>query len=162
MRDNADACICLPDFSVADLASGRLRPLYGNRSAAEVYATDVLANPQAQPIADAFIADKQWLNQNRDAVTAFLELWNEGLTNLTTNKTQLVTDYPHLFSIQTTEDIDWMTNHINSHNWIFSTIYLTNQDQTIQTNTYTRMQNLGLITNNATLPDMDTTPPTNS
>ena len=42
MRGDVDACICLPDFSVSDLADGRLRPLYGGKSAAEIYAGEVM------------------------------------------------------------------------------------------------------------------------
>ena len=60
------------------LASGRLRPLYDGRSAAEIYATDVIGDPATLPLADAFVVDKDWHTQNPEAVDALLALVGEG------------------------------------------------------------------------------------
>ena len=143
MRGDVDACICLPDFSVSDLADGRLRPLYGGKSAAEIYAGDVMGEPGALPVADALIVDKQWLAQNRDAVEALLGLWEVGLQNWASQKEQLVADYPHLLSVQSDEDIAWMTNYVKTHDWVLPSVYLTQEDSRIQTGIFARMQSLG-------------------
>ena len=155
MRGDVDACICLPDFSVADLAGGRLRPLYEGRSAAEIYAADVLGDPGALPVADAFIADKQWLHQNRDAAAALLGLWDQALRDLTSDKGRLVADYPHLFSVQTGEEIDWMTDHADDHDWVLPSVYLTEEDAVIQTDAFARMQRIGLVADDTDQPDME-------
>ena len=155
MRGDVDACICLPDFSVSDLADGRLRPLYGGRSAAEIYADDVMGEPEALPVAEAFIVDKQWLAQNRDAVESLLGLWEVGLQNWASQKEQLVASYPHLLSVQTDGEIAWMTDYVKTHDWVLQSIYLTQEDSTIQNGIFARLQSLGLVPDDAREPELD-------
>ena len=155
MRGDVDACICLPDFSVSDLADGRLRPLYGGRSAAEIYADDVMGEPDALPVAEAFVADKQWLAQNRDAVEALLGLWDVGLQNWAQQKEELIAAYPHLLSVQSGEEIAWVTDYATAHDWVLPSIYLTQQDSEIQTSIFARMQSLGLVPDDAREPELD-------
>ena len=155
MRGDVDACICLPDFSVSDLADGRLRPLYGGKSAAQIYADDVVGSHRALPIADAFVADKQWAAQNHEAVSALLGLWEVGLQTWATSTGDLVQRYPHLFSIQTDAEIDWMTDYMVAHNWMTESVYLTQEDSDIQTRIFARLQDLGLMPDNAREPELD-------
>ena len=155
IRGDADACICLPDFSVANLADGRLRPLYDGRSAAEIYATDVVGDPGARPIAEAFVADKQWVASNREAVSALLGLWEAGLQNWASTKTQLVENYPHLLSVQGDTEIDWMTAYLTSHDWVSESVYLTQEDSDIQSGVFARLQDLGLVPDGAGEPELD-------
>lgn len=155
MRGDVDACICLPDFSVPDLAGGRLRPLYGGRSAAEVYAQDVAGDPAALPIADAFVADRQWLAQNRDAVGALLGLWEVGLQNWAVQKEALIASYPHLLSVQTGTETAWMTDYAGAHDWVSGSVYLTQEHAQTQTGIFARMQSLGLVPDDAVEPELD-------
>ena len=155
MRDDVDACICLPDFSVSDLADGRLRPLYGGRSAAQIYAEDVLGEPGATPVAEAFVADKQWLDGNRDAGDALLGLWEVGLQNWALQKEAILPSYPHLLSVQTDAEIAWMIDYVRSNDWVLPSVYLTQEDSEIQTGIFARMQSLGLLPDNAREPELD-------
>ena len=155
MSGDVDACICLPDLGASYLADGLLRPLYGGRSAAEIYAEEVIGDPAARPIADAFVADRQWLDQNRDAVEALLGLWQVGLENWATGNEQLVTDYPHLFSVQTDEEIDWLRNHVKEHDWVLPSVYLTQENLTIQDGVFARMSSTGLVPDDASAPQLD-------
>ena len=155
MRGDVEACICLPDFSVPDLADGRLRPLYGGRSAAEIFADDVMGDPRAMPIAEAFVVDRQWLAQNRAAVEALLGLWNVGLENWASQKEQLIANYPHLLSVQTDEEIAWITDYAKAHDWVLPSVYLTQADSEVQAGIFARMQDLGLVLDNAREPELD-------
>ena len=155
MRGDVDACICLPDFSVSDLADGRLRPLYGGKSAAEIYADEVIGEPGALPVAEAFIVDKQWLAQNRDAVESLLGLWEVGLQNWASQKEQFIASYPHLLSVQTDGEIAWMTDYVKTHDWVLPSVYLTQEDSTVQTGIFARMQSLGLVPDDAREPELD-------
>ena len=155
MRGDVDACICLPDFSVSDLADGRLRPLYSGQSAAEIYADEVMGEPGALPVAEAFVVDKQWLAQNRGAVEALLGLWEVGLQNWAAQKEQLIADYPHLLSVQSDGEIAWMTEYVKTHDWVLPSVYLTQEDSTIQTGIFARMQSLGLVPDDAREPELD-------
>ena len=155
MRGDVDACICLPDFSVSDLADGRLRPLYGGKSAAKIYADDVRGEPGALPVAEALIVDKRWLAQNGDAVEALLGLWEVGLQNWASQKEQFVANYPHLLSVQSDEDIAWMTDYVRAHDWVLPSVYLTQEDSKIQTGIFARMQSLGLVPDDSREPELD-------
>ena len=155
MRGDVDACICLPDFSVSDLAGGRLRPLYGGKSAAAIYADEVAAEPGSPPIADALIVDKQWLASHRDAADALLGLWEVGLQNWAAQKDTLIADYPHLLSVQSNDEISWMTEYVQTHDWVLPSVYLTQEDSESQATIFTRMQSLGLIPDDAVEPELD-------
>ncbi len=162
MRGDVDACICLPDFSVSDLADGRLRPLYGGKSAAEIYANEVIGEPASPPIADALIADKQWLAGHRHAADALLGLWEVGLRNWAAQKDALIADYPHLLSVQSHDEISWMTEYVKTHDWVLPSVYLTPEDSETQTSIFTRMQSLGLIPDDAREPELDLSFPATS
>ena len=155
MRGDVDACICLPDFSVSGLAEGRLRPLYGGKPAAEIYADEVTGEPGVPPVAEAFIADKQWLAGHRDAVGALLGLWEVGLQNWAAQKDALIASYPHLLSVQTDEEIAWMTDYVTAYDWVLPSVYLTPADSEIQTGIFARMQGLGLVPDDALEPELD-------
>ena len=155
MRGDVDACICLPDFSVGDLADGRLRPLYEGRSAAEIYAAEVAGDPRALPIAGAFVADRQWVASNRAAVSALLGLWEVGLQNWTSSKAQLVESYPHLLSVQSDAEINWMTEYVAAHDWVLESVYLTEEDSDIQSGIFARLQDLGLVPDDAQEPELE-------
>ncbi len=155
MRGDADACICLPEFSASHLASGMLRPLYGGRSAAEIYAKDVISQSLLRPIADVFVADRQWLSQNRRAAEALLELWQVGLDNWAGGKEQIIADYPHLFSVRTAEEVDWMTAHANKRDWVSRSVYLTEDNLRLQDDMFARMRRTGLIPDDTVAPPLD-------
>ena len=155
MRGDVDACICLPDFSVPGLAEGRLRPLYDGKPAAEIYADEVTGEPGVPPVAEAFVADKQWLAGHREAVGALLGLWEVGLQNWAAQKDALIASYPHLLSVQTDEEIAWMTGYVSAHDWVLPSVYLTQADSEIQTGIFARMQSLGLVPDDAREPELD-------
>jgi len=147
---------CLRDYvHVSDLADGRLRPLYGGRSAAQIYAENVLGESGAKPVAEAFVADRQWLDSNRDAVDALLGLWEVGLQNWTLQKEAILPSYPHLLSVQTDAEIAWVVDYVRSNDWVLPSVYLTQEDSEIQTGIFARMQSLGLLPDNAREPELD-------
>ena len=155
IRGDVDACICTPDFSVPYLASGRLRPLYDGRSAAEIYATDVVGNPATLPLADAFVVDKDWHTQNPEAVDALLALWEKGLESWKLHKTQIIADLPHHFSVQTAEEIAWITDYINDHDWVVPSVYIRGAEAATHSDTFARMQAIGLVPAGAAEPEID-------
>ena len=164
MRGDVDACICTPDFSVPYLASGRLRPLYGGASAAEIYAADgsddpaespITDAPGGLPIADAFVVDKEWHTRHPEAVDALLGLWEQGLEAWKLHKAQIIADYPHHFSVESDQEIAWMTDYVGRHDWIVGSVYISDEDSATHTRTFARMHNLGLLPTDAVEPEID-------
>ena len=155
IRGDADACICTPDFSVPFLASGRLRPLYGGDSAAEVYARDVLGDPARLPIADAFVADREWHSQHPDAVDALLALWEKGLEDWKLAKADFVAEYPHHFSVESDDEVAWMSDYVANHDWIVGSVYISEAEAEAHSATFARMQRLELVPAGSTEPEID-------
>ena len=155
MRGDVDACICTPDFSVPFLAEGQLRALYDGQSAAEIYAADVLGDMTVATIADAFVVDKKWHTANPEAVDALLGLWEKGLEAWKLNKTQIVADYPHHFSVESVAEIAWVTDYIGMHDWIVPSVYISAQEADTHAVMFARMLDLGLVPGDATQPEFD-------
>lgn len=155
LRGDADACVCLPDFSVTALSEGTLRPLYGGRSAAQVYANSVLGIADEVPVADVFVVDRRWHEMNREAVQALLGLWEVGLRDWAADKERYISDYPHLFAVQGDADIAWMTDYVRRHDWVAHSVGLDSIDESIHTEIFTGLQRIGLIDADAGPPRMD-------
>ena len=154
MRGDVDACICMPDFSAAYLAEGRLRPLYDGRSASEIYADEVLGNPGKLPFADAFVADRQWYEQNRTATKSLLDMWQEGVEHWSQNRAQMIETWPHLFHVREDAEISWLTDYANDHNWMVPTVYINEQEAQDHTNLVSEMMRIGLIPESSRLPEV--------
>ena len=156
MREDADACICVPDFSVPYLAEGTMRALYNGRSAAEVYAEDVLHDPGALPIADALLIDQDWHSENEDAVAALLSLWEFGIQQWKSDKQGIIADYPHLFSVTSDEEIAWITDYASRHDWVVSSVYISQDEANNHMAAFEAMQEAGYLDAGASRPDIDT------
>ena len=155
-RGDADACICVPDFTVASLADGTMKALYGGRSAAEIYAEDVVGNPEALPIADAFLIDQPWHAQNEVAVASMLELWEAGIQAWKSAKRSIIADYPHLFSVTSDAEIAWISDYATDHDWVVSSVYITEDEAAAHSATFAELQRIGLLDADARKPDLDT------
>ena len=155
MRGDADACICTPDFAVPYLADGKMRTLYDGRSAAEIYAQEVVGDPDALPMADVFLIDRPWHDRNEAAVAAILELWDAGLEAWQTERRDIIADYPHLFSVTTDAEIAWISDYATAHNWVVSSVHITASEAAAHEATFAEMQRIGLLDADARKPDLD-------
>lgn len=155
MRGDVDACICTPDFSVPFLAGGRMRALYDGRSAAEIYLAGLLGGRELGTIADAFVADKAWYDANREAVDALLGLWEEGVAAWKQDRAQIVADYPHHFSVESDAEIAWLADYVEEHDWIVSSVYITDQEAETHKFAFYRLRDLGLVPEDAVAPEIN-------
>lgn len=158
MRGDVDACICTPDYSVPFLANGRLRALYDGRSAAELHTTGGVAGEdlgvELVVIADAFVTEKTWYDANRDAVDALLGLWEEGVVAWKQDRAQIVADYPHHFSVESDDEIAWLADYVEAHDWIVSSVYITDQESETHKFAFYRLRDLGLVPEDAVAPEI--------
>ena len=162
MRGDVDACICTPDFSVPFLAEGRLRALYDGKSAAELYTSGGGGREgfggALGTIADAFVADRAWYAANRHAVDALLGLWEEGVVAWKQRKAQIVADYPHHFSVESDAEIAWLADYVEAHDWIVTSVYITDQEAETHKFAFYRLRELGLGPADATAPEINVVP----
>lgn len=152
-RGDVDACVCLPEAAATILADAAgqnsLVPLYNGRTAAEIYAADIRAEPLNLPIAKVLVANEVWYADHAEEVKKLLDLWNKGLSNWTEKKEQVIADYPHLFSVDDEQEINWIANYASEHDWYSASSYITPKDVEVYKDTIARMRDSGLLSADA-------------
>jgi ABC-type nitrate/sulfonate/bicarbonate transport system substrate-binding protein len=124
-QGDVDGAIVLPDFAVNELMTGQLRVLYDGRTAAELYAADVVGNPDHEgPMINVFLARQDWYEEHQEEVKVFLRMWEEGIQAWQANKTEIIASYPQHFAVETDEQIQFMQDWLVEHDWFVSSVYL--------------------------------------
>ena len=154
-RSDVSGCICTPNFSASYLSDAKLKILHDNKSASVIYADEVIKDPTALPVGHIFVADAKWYDHHKEAVSALLDLWDEGLDYWNQNKSQIIAKYPHMFSVESDEDIAWLTEYAQNHNWMPLTTKLNSEDWNTYSNIFKRMQAIHLLPKNAKIPKME-------
>ena len=161
IRGDVDACICNPASGAAHFADGRLRTLYGGKSAAQIYSETIFGGAEfggeRSTFAAVFVVDAGWHAANPQAVEALLDLWQQGLDGWRQNRAQIVADYPHLFSVETSEEIDWLVDHLEDHDWIVPSVYITEQEAETHTFAFEQLKDRGLVGAEAAYPEINLT-----
>jgi len=163
MRDDVDACICTPDYSVPLLVSGRLRALYDGMSASQRYTIAIFGGQgfggESGTIADAFVAGAAWNAANTEAADALLSLWEEGLAAWRQHKGQIVADYRHLFSVESEVEVAWLTDYVEEHDWFVPSVYISHQEAETHRFAFDRLRDMGLVSEQATVPEINIVDP---
>ena len=155
-RGAADACICLPDASVASLSTGMLRPLYDGKPASQIYA-ELAGLPEHQLLGEVFLAEREWFRAHRDEVAAFLELWETAVQHWHAHYPELIAAYPELLSVQTQEHVDWLTHRVTAHNWIVPTVHITEANALAYLDAIARLSERGQLPADTRVPAIITT-----
>jgi len=121
---DVDAAIILPDFSVQQLMSGRLKILYDGKISTDVYA-DIVGAPHEGPMINVFLGPTEWVDSHPDEVKCFLAIWERGLQEWQTNKAEIIASYPQHFAVETPEEIAFITDWLTQHDWFVTSVYLT-------------------------------------
>ena len=120
-----DAALVLPDFNVPPLLNGDIKPLYDGRTAADLYAEDVVNAPDHEgPMINIFMAPSDWYEAHPDEVAFFLEMWDRGIQEWQANQDTIIESYPQHFAVETDEEIQFMKDYLAEHDWFVESIYL--------------------------------------
>ncbi len=126
-RGDADACLCLPDFAIPGLSSGKLRPLYDGKSVAEIYAERFSNNPESMthPQTNVFVARKAWVERNPKEAQFLIALWDRGLQEWKKHRDEIIDAYPEDFVVRNPQESRFIKNWLtNSFDWFADTAYL--------------------------------------
>jgi ABC-type nitrate/sulfonate/bicarbonate transport system substrate-binding protein len=127
-----DAALVLPDFNVPPLVSGDIEPLYDGRTAADLYAQDVVNVPDHEgPMINIFMAPTDWYDAHPEEVEFFLALWDRGIQEWQANQDTIIESYPQHFAVETDEEIRFMKDYLAEHDWFVESIYL--DDEWVET-----------------------------
>lgn len=123
---DVDAAIILPDFSVQQLMSGRLKILYDGKISTDVYA-DIVGEPHEGPMINVFLGPTEWVDSHPDEVKCFMAIWERGIQEWQAHKAEIIASYPQHFAVETPEEIQFITDWLTEHDWFVSSVYLTQE-----------------------------------
>ena len=144
-RGDAEACLCLPDFSVQALRKGTIKTLYDGRSAATIFA-DEFGDGHDGPQTNIFAAKKEWVEANPREAAFMLALWERALQEWKDNRDEIIDAYPEQFGIQSPEDKEFMTDWLeNTYDWYEDTVYIDEEWIEGETQVFDLMKETGYI-----------------
>jgi ABC-type nitrate/sulfonate/bicarbonate transport system substrate-binding protein len=127
-----DGALVLPDFNVPPLLNEEVRVLYDGRTAADIYAQDVVNVPDHEgPMINIFMAPTDWYDDHPDEVAFFLEMWDRGIQEWQANQDAIIESYPQHFAVETPEEIAFIKDYMAEHDWFVESIYL--DDEWVET-----------------------------
>lgn len=154
-RGDADAGLLLPDFSIPQLSSGKVRPLYDAKSVSQIYAEKFSANPQevTHPQNNVFVARKAWVEKNPEEAAFLIKIWDRGVQEWAKNRDKIIEAYPEDFAAESpTEKAfiqDWLTN---KYDWFVDTTYLDQSWVDSETKLFELMKETGFVAKDVPAP----------
>jgi ABC-type nitrate/sulfonate/bicarbonate transport system substrate-binding protein len=126
-RGDADACLCLPDFAIPELAGGAVRTLYDGKAAAQLYAEHFATDKAdvSHPQTNVFVARKSWVDTNPDEARFLIALWDRGIKEWGEHRNEIIAAYPEDFAVRTPEEQAFLENWLDTkYDWFAPTTYL--------------------------------------
>lgn len=150
-RGEIDACICYPDLSARELREGSVRALYDGKSSADLFA-QLDAPGHDGPMGNVFVARKDWVDEHPGEVSAFLDLWDRGLTEWQQHRDDMIERYPQHFAVSTPEDIAFMKDYVAQHDWVTGEVRFDEQWAEDESSIFDLMRQTGVIAEDVTDP----------
>jgi ABC-type nitrate/sulfonate/bicarbonate transport system substrate-binding protein len=143
-RGEIDACICYPDLSARELRDGSVRPLYGGKSSADLFA-ELQAPGHDGPMGNVFVARADWVDGHPGEVAAFLDLWHRGLAEWQAHRDDMIERYPQHFAVATPEDVGFMKDYVAQHDWVVDDVRFDRQWADDESSIFDLMRSTGVI-----------------
>jgi ABC-type nitrate/sulfonate/bicarbonate transport system substrate-binding protein len=140
-----DAALVLPDFNVPPLLNEEVRVLYDGRTAADIYAEDVVSSPDHEgPMINIFMAPTDWYDTHPDEVQFFLELWDRGIQEGQANQDAIIESYPQHFAVESPEEIQFIKDYLDAHDWFVESVFLDDAWVETESQIFTMLNEAGL------------------
>lgn len=145
MRGDCEVAAVIPEAAVPQLRKGELEIMYDGKLPFQLY--DEFApesDGQLHVLGNNFTATAEWFDANEDLAVKFLELWQTGIDMWKESKAETVEKYPQHFSVESQEDIDFMTEFVSGDNdWFVDSPFLESDEWIAsETSIWSIMQNL--------------------
>ena len=114
----------LPDFSIPQLMSGDVKILDNGKTAPE-WIADFVGGAYEGPMTNIFLAREDWYDEHPDEVAFFAKMWQRGLDEWHANKDTIIESYPQHFAAETDEQIQFIKDYLDAHDWFVKDFYLT-------------------------------------
>jgi ABC-type nitrate/sulfonate/bicarbonate transport system substrate-binding protein len=126
LRGDCEAAAVIPEAAVPQLRKGELELMYGGKLPFQLYQEFAPQNDgQLHILGNNFTATEEWFDANRDLAAKFLGLWQQGIDMWKEQKAETVRKYPQHFSVESQEDIDYITKFMEGDNdWFVESVAL--------------------------------------
>ncbi|MFD0855176.1 ABC transporter substrate-binding protein, partial [Actinomadura adrarensis] len=147
-RGDADAGLLLPDFSIPQLSSGAVKPLYDSKSVSQIYAEKFSSNPQdaTHPQNNVFVARKAWVEKNREEAIFLTKLWDRGVQEWARHRNEIIEAYPEDFAAEKPQEKafirDWVAD---KYDWFVDTTFLDQAWVNSETKLFELMKETGRV-----------------
>jgi ABC-type nitrate/sulfonate/bicarbonate transport system substrate-binding protein len=147
-RGDADAGLLLPDFSIKQLASGAIKPLYDSKSVSQIYAENFSSDPDevTHPQNNVFVARKAWVEKNPEEAQFLIEIWDRGVQEWAEHRNEIIEAYPEDFAAETPEEKQFIKDWLDTqYDWFVPTTYLDEAWVKSETELFDLMKETGFI-----------------
>ena len=134
----------LPDYSVPQLMGGKVKILYGGKTGPDLIG-EIVGGRYEGPMTNIFMAREEWYDEHIKEVDFFLKLWQRGLDEWQAKKDEIIESYPQHFAVQTPEEIKFMKDYLNAHDWFAKDVYLTKDWIEKETKLFDLMRKAGFM-----------------
>jgi ABC-type nitrate/sulfonate/bicarbonate transport system substrate-binding protein len=155
-RGDADAGLLLPDFSIKQLSSGAVRPLYDAKSVTQIYAEKFSSDPNevTHPQNNVFVARKAWVEKNPKEAAFLIEVWDRGVKEWAEHRDEIVEAYPEDFAVETPAEKKFIKNWLDEkYDWFVPTTYLDEAWIKSETELFELMKETGFVDKDLKTPD---------
>jgi ABC-type nitrate/sulfonate/bicarbonate transport system substrate-binding protein len=126
LRGDCEAAAIIPEAAVPQLRKGELEIMYDGKLPFQIYqefAPD--SDGEKHVLGNNFVATQEWFDANEDLAVAFLELWQTGIEMWKDQKAETIARFPQHFSVESEEDIAFMTEFVSGDNdWFVDNVFL--------------------------------------
>ncbi len=155
-RGDADAGLLLPDFSIPQLSSGAIKPLYDSKSVSQIYAEEFSSDPDqsTHPQNNVFVARKAWVEKNPDEAAFLIEVWDRGVQEWADHRDEIIEAYPEDFAAETPQEKKFIQDWLNdTYDWFVPTTYLDQEWVDSETELFDLMKRTGFVADDVDAPD---------
>lgn len=130
LRKDCEVAAVIPEAAVPQLRKGELEIMYGGKLPFQLYNEFApKKDGKLHVLGNNFTATAEWFDKNKDLAVKFLELWQTGIEMWKEKKAETVAKYPQHFSVESKEDIQFMTEFVSGDNdWFVDTPFLESQE----------------------------------
>jgi ABC-type nitrate/sulfonate/bicarbonate transport system substrate-binding protein len=144
LRGDCEAAAVIPEAAVPQLRKGELEIMYGGQLPFQLYKEFAPNSDDAKHVlGNNFTATAEWYDAHPDLALKFLDLWQTGIDMFQEQKAEVVKKYPQHFSVESQEDIDWITNFISGDNdWFVEQVSMEKDWIPVETEIWNLMKEL--------------------
>ncbi|CKI18079.1 ABC transporter substrate-binding protein [Mycolicibacterium smegmatis] len=158
LRGDCEAAAVIPEAAVPQLRKGELEIMYGGELPFQLYKEFAPnSDDQLHVVGNTFTATEEWYDAHPDLAIKFLDLWQQGVDMFQEQKADVIRKYPQHFSVESSEDIDWLIQFMSGdNNWFVDKVALDPAWIPAETEIWNLMKQLNPANANYLAPDAPT------